>query len=55
MSMKLFVDDIRKAPGDDWILAKTIKAAFTAIDHFEFDVVSIDHDISHQVGMVKIS
>lgn len=55
MSMKLFVDDIRKAPDDGWILAKTINAAFTAIDHFEFDIVSLDHDISHQIAMGKNS
>ena len=53
--MKLFVDDIRNAPDDTWVLARTIKAALSAIDRFEFDTVSLDHDISHQVTVGAVS
>lgn len=53
--MKLFVDDIRNAPNDTWLLARTIGAALTAIDQFEFDTVSLDHDISHQVTVGSVS
>lgn len=55
MSMKLFVDDIRNAPNDSWLLARTIGAALSAIDRFEFDTVSLDHDISHQVTVGTVS
>ena len=53
--MKLFVDDIRNAPDDGWVVARTVRAAFNALDNFEFDVVSLDHDISHQVALGKLS
>ena len=44
---KLFVDDIRKAPDDSWHVVRTVTEAIRAIDRFEFDVISLDHDISH--------
>ena len=47
--MKLFVDDIRNAPDDSWKVARTITDAISAIDIFDFEVISLDHDISHQV------
>lgn len=46
--MKLFVDDIRDIPDESWTLARTINAAITAIDTFDFEVISLDHDISHK-------
>ena len=49
--MKLFVDDIRNAPDETWLTARTIRAAINALDTFEFDLVSLDHDISHQIAM----
>jgi hypothetical protein len=52
---KLFVDDIRNAPDESWMVARTITAAISAIATFDFDVISLDHDISHQVVMGGIS
>jgi hypothetical protein len=53
--MKLFIDDIRKAPDDSWHLARTITDAISAIAVFDFEVISLDHDISHQVVMLDMS
>lgn len=47
--MKLFVDDIRNAPDESWAVARTATGAIRAIARFDFDVISLDHDISHQV------
>lgn len=47
--LKLWVDDIRPAPSDDWIVARNINQAIRAIIRFEFEEISLDHDISHQV------
>jgi hypothetical protein len=52
---KLFVDDIRNAPDESWTVARTITAAISAVAIFDFDVISLDHDISHQVVMGGIS
>lgn len=49
--MKLWVDDIRPAPNETWTVAKTIDSAVNAISMFDFDEISLDHDISHQVGI----
>src|SRR5262245_13435453 len=46
-AMKLFIDDIRNEPDPSWTLARTINAAVSAIDTFEFETISIVHDISH--------
>ena len=43
--MKLFVDDIRKLPDESWQLARTVSEAIRAINMFEFDHISLDHDI----------
>jgi|ERR1700733_3559638 len=51
----LFVDDIRNAPDESWTVARTITAAISAIATFDFDVISLDHDISHQVVMGGLS
>lgn len=53
--MKLYIDDIRKAPDDSWHLARTVEAAISAIDTFDFEVISLDHDISHQVSVGESS
>lgn len=53
--MKLWVDDIRNAPGDDWVVARTITDAIRTIAKFDLDEISLDHDISHQVGMGALS
>lgn len=47
--MKLWVDDIRAAPDDTWTVARTVTSAIRAIARYDFEVISLDHDISHQV------
>lgn len=49
--MKLWVDDIRNAPDESWIVARTVGAAIRAIHRFSSEIteLSLDHDISHQV------
>lgn len=49
--MKLWVDDIRNAPDDTWTVARTVTSALRALRLFSnyITVVSLDHDISHQV------
>lgn len=49
--MRLFVDDIRNAPDDTWHVARTSLEAIRAISRYDFDVISLDHDISHQVSI----
>lgn len=49
--MKLYVDDIRKVPGDDWIIARNVNDAIRVLAQMEFDEISLDHDISHQLAM----
>src|SRR5690606_35868960 len=53
--MKLFVDDIRNAPDDSWQVARTNEKACTFIYQFKPETISLDHDISHQVGMEGLS
>lgn len=53
--MKLWVDDIRNAPDDTWHVARTVTAAIRALAMFEFEEVSLDHDISHQVSVGELS
>jgi hypothetical protein len=45
----------RNAPDESWTVARTITAAISAIATFHFDVISLDHDISHQVVMGGLS
>jgi len=53
--MKLFVDDIRNAPDESWTVARTINAAISFLETFEPEVISLDHDISHQVSVGSLS
>jgi NAD+-processing family protein with receiver domain len=53
--MKLWVDDIRNAPDDTWHVARTAIEAIRALARFDMEVVSLDHDISHQVGMGELT
>lgn len=46
--MKLWVDDIRKAP-DGWTHAKTVTEAIRLLDNNIVEEVSLDHDISHDI------
>lgn len=47
--MKLWIDDIRQAPDDSWTVARTVTSAIRAIARFNFEEISLDHDISHQI------
>lgn len=53
--MKLWIDDIRNAPDETWTVARTVNSAIKALAMFTFDEISLDHDISHQVGMDELS
>ena len=53
--MKLWIDDIRPIPNEDWIHAKTVNEAVRALHRFDFTVISFDHDISHQVTAGRMS
>lgn len=53
--MKLWVDDIRNAPDDTWMVARTITSAINAMSMMDFTEVSLDHDISHQVTIGEFS
>lgn len=53
--MKLWVDDIRNAPDDSWTVARTATAAIRAIARYDFEEISLDHDISHQVHLGTLS
>jgi hypothetical protein len=46
--MKLYVDDIRDAPDDSWMLAKSIDSAISFIERYGSTIthLSLDHDIS---------
>lgn len=50
--MKIWVDDVRQPPSDDWIWIKTVKMAKTTIHHYEHqyqdDTITIDLD--HDAG-----
>lgn len=53
--MKLWVDDIRNAPDESWHVARTVTEAIRAIARFDFEEISLDHDISHQIVMLSMS
>ena len=49
---KLYIDDIRKSPDEkEWVTARTIISAINYIENFSPSVISLDHDISHQVSV----
>lgn len=55
--IKLWVDDIRnpKSFGKaDWHWAKTVTEAIRVLDTMEVIEVSLDHDISHSIGVDEI-
>lgn len=53
--MKLWVDDIRNAPDETWHIARTVTAAIRALAQYDFEEISLDHDISHQVVLSTLS
>ncbi len=51
MIKRLFIDDIRDAPDESWVLARTITEAIRLIAQFgdSIEEISLDHDISAEV------
>lgn len=47
--MKLFVDDIRRPYDDSWATARTVSEAIRLIAQYDFNEISLDHDIGHEV------
>lgn len=52
MAIKLWIDDIRPAPDHLYMTAATVTSAINAIAMFgeQMELISLDHDISHQVS-----
>jgi len=46
--MKLWVDDIRDAPDESWIVARKVEQAIRLIATQTFETISIDHDIENR-------
>ncbi len=55
--MRLWVDDIRNAPDDTWVVVRSVTAAIRTIAMFRDSIteISLDHDISHQVTVGGLS
>lgn len=55
--MRLWIDDIRTPPDESWNICRTVLSAIRAIDMFGegIDEIALDHDISHQVIVGKMS
>jgi len=47
--MKMFVDDIRKAP-KGWLEIRTITSAIRILSTMDVEVIALDHDIQHWKG-----
>jgi len=46
MSYKLFLDDLRKAPDDSWVVVRSVKDFIKVIEERGMpDVISFDHDL----------
>lgn len=54
MEIKLYVDDIRKAP-PGWHRAETVTEAIRVLETMEVTEASVDHDISHVIGLDAIA
>ncbi len=48
MTRKLWVDDYRDAPDDTWTVVRTPHEAIRLLAKFEFEEVSLDHDIENR-------
>ena len=46
--MKLYVDDRRSPPAEDWHVVRSVTEAIRALNLMVFDEVSLDHDICHE-------
>lgn len=55
--MKLWIDDIRTPPDESWHICRSALSAINALFMFQNNITEIrlDHDISHQVVIGKIS
>jgi hypothetical protein len=55
--MKLYIDDIRTPPDESWNICRSALSAVRALDMFWEQVtdIALDHDISHQVAVGKMS
>lgn len=55
--MKLFIDDIRTPPDESWHICRSVSAAIRALDMFwqQVEEINLDHDISHQVVIGRMS
>lgn len=44
---KLWVDDVRPPPSDEWVWAKSYRQALSLLEQYrwEFDIISLDHDL----------
>lgn len=45
--MNLYVDDVRPCP-EGWALARTYEDAMRLLRNYEYDVVSLDHDLADE-------
>lgn len=46
--MKLWVDDIRDAPDESWVVARKVLQAVRLIHLFDLEEISLDHDIDNR-------
>lgn len=49
MIRKFFFDDVREAPGPEWVVARNVPEAKQILKMQEFDVWSLDHDIGMEM------
>lgn len=47
---KLWVDDIRQPPSDEWTIARSFHEAIVKLELIDFQEVSLDHDIASFYG-----
>lgn len=48
--MKIWVDDIRDAPDDTWVIARTFDDAIRLLEGSTWTMVSLDHDLADFTG-----
>lgn len=46
--MKLFIDDLRYPPNDDWIIARTYDEAIKILETGLVSEISFDHDLGNE-------
>lgn len=52
--LRLYVDDLRPCP-DGWMVARDFHHAIAMLEQYEFEVVSLDHDIDSFYGMKEMT